>query len=83
MVAKTLRKEGLGCLSHMASGTTRRQCTFWKGELVGKTLLLALESITVLTPVTIKETYETMIRNYTLAQNKQKHAASCRTQHGA
>ena len=24
-----------------------------------------------------------MIRNYTLAQNKQKHAASCRTQHGA
>ena len=34
-------------------------------------------------PVIIKETYETMIRNYTLAQNKQKRAASCRTQHRA
>lgn len=34
-------------------------------------------------PMIIKETYETMIRNYTVAQNKQKHAASCCTQHGA
>ena len=53
-VAKTLVKEGLGCLSHTASGTTRRQRTFWKGELTGKMLLLALESITVLMPVIIK-----------------------------
>lgn len=46
-------------------------------------LLLALDSITVLMPVIIKGTYEPMIRNYTLAPDKQKHTASCRTQRGA
>lgn len=35
-VAKALFKEGLGCLSRMASGMTQRQRTFWKGELAGK-----------------------------------------------